>query len=74
MLDFLEAGCRQTISTPTTFELLVILGGVAYNKLLNCSMELRTPNDMSMPPHTVENARFFQSLFGINAAFPTLTR
>lgn len=48
--------------------------GFAYNKLLYCSIEFRTPNDIRMPKHTVENAMFFQSLFGITAVLPALTR
>lgn len=48
--------------------------GTTHNKLLYCSIEFRTPKDISMVKQTVENAIFFQSLFGIRAVFPTLTR
>lgn len=48
--------------------------GITHNKLLYCSIEFRTPKDMSTVKHTVENAMFFQSLFGIRAVFPALTR
>lgn len=47
---------------------------MAHNKLLYCSIELRTPKDISMEKQTVENAMFLQSLLGIRAVFPPLTR
>lgn len=47
---------------------------LAYNKLLYCSIVLRTPKDISIAKHIVENWIFLQSLFGMRAVFPTLTR
>lgn len=47
---------------------------LSYNKLLYCSIVFRTPKDISIAKHIVENWIFFQSLFGMRAVFPTLTR